>query len=201
MSASIERSPSNSRRIVVYGAADDMGEHVETATMGDPDENLVRPAARGELDGLVEHRDEDVEPLDRELLLPDERATEVRLERLDPCEATQELPPLLCGELACGTGRTRSPASATRARRGRRCARSRRRWCPCRPRGDEARASSSVSPGTDEPEQPGRDARLQLGRQRRLQPGLVERRVAHRLRPQRIEAGVQVPVRPVRLHE
>ena len=80
-------------------AADDMSEDVETPTMGDPDEDLVRSASRGELDGLVEHRHEDVEPFDGELLLPDERATEVRLERLDPCEPIEELAPLIGGEL------------------------------------------------------------------------------------------------------
>jgi len=46
-----------------------------------------------------------------------------------------------------------------------------------------------------------RDAGLQLGRQGRDQPGLVERRVAHRLGAERIEARGKMAVHPVRLDE
>ena len=63
--------------------------------MGDPDQHLVRPGLGRELDGLVEHRHEHVETLDRELLLADERAPEVRLEPLDLREPVEEAPALL----------------------------------------------------------------------------------------------------------
>ena len=45
------------------------------------------------------------------------------------------------------------------------------------------------------------NALLQLGRQRWDQPRLVERRVAERLRAERIEPGGQVAVHPMRLDE
>jgi hypothetical protein len=52
-----------------------------------------------------------------------------------------------------------------------------------------------------QPEQPSGNARLQLVGERRLQTRLVERGVPHRLRAERIEAGVEVPVRAIRLDE
>ncbi len=55
--------------------------------------------------------------------------------------------------------------------------------------------------GNVEPEQLRGDPRLQLGGERRAEPGLVERRVAHRLRPEGVEPRVQVAVRPEGLHE
>ncbi len=58
--------------------------------MRDPDQHLVRAGLGCELDGLVEHRHEHVEALDRELLLADEGTPEVRLERLDLREAAQQ---------------------------------------------------------------------------------------------------------------
>ena len=45
------------------------------------------------------------------------------------------------------------------------------------------------------------DARLQLRRQRRDQPRLVERRIAERLRAERVEPSGEVAVHPVRLDE
>ncbi len=63
--------------------------------MGDPDQHLVRAGLGSELDGLVEHRHEHVEAFDRELLLADERAPEIRLEGLDLREAPQQAATLL----------------------------------------------------------------------------------------------------------
>ena len=97
MRASIERSPSNSRRIDVVGTADDVREHVQPAAVRDPDQDLVRARVGRELDRLVEHRHEHVEPLDRELLLADERAAKVRLEGLDAARAARAKLPLLVG--------------------------------------------------------------------------------------------------------
>ena len=67
-------------------ASDGMRQHVETASMGDSDHDLVGARGSRELDRLVEHGHERVEPLDRELLLPDERASQKRLEGLDLCQ-------------------------------------------------------------------------------------------------------------------
>ena len=55
-----------------------------------PIDDLVRAALGAELDRLVEHRHEHVEALERELLLPEERAAEVLLEALHLGEPTQE---------------------------------------------------------------------------------------------------------------
>jgi len=78
--------------------ADDMGQDVQAAAMGDADQHLVRAATRGQLDGIVEHRHEHVQPFDRELLLTDERAPEVGLEGLDLREALQKRTSLLVGQ-------------------------------------------------------------------------------------------------------
>ena len=93
--ASIVRSPSNSRRIVLVGAAERVREHVEPAAVRHPEHDLVRAGLGGELDRLVEHRHEHVEALDRELLLAEERALEVPLEALDLGEALEQRPLLL----------------------------------------------------------------------------------------------------------
>ena len=77
------------------GTADGVGEDVEPPAMRDPDQDLVRTRLGGELDGLVEHGHEHVETLDRELLLPDERAAEVCLEPFDLREPAQQVPALL----------------------------------------------------------------------------------------------------------
>ena len=79
-------------------ASDGMGQHVETSSMGDSDHDLVGAARGGELDRLVEHGHERVEPFDRELLLPDERASQERLECLDLCQPPEECKPFLRGE-------------------------------------------------------------------------------------------------------
>ena len=65
--------------------ADHVGKDVQPAAVRHPDDDLVRAGVGGEVDRLVEHRYEDVEPLDRELLLAEERPVEELLEafRLD----------------------------------------------------------------------------------------------------------------------
>ena len=60
-----------------------MREHVQPAAVRHADHDLVRAGLGGELDRLVEHRHHHVEPLDRELLLAEERAAQVLLEALD----------------------------------------------------------------------------------------------------------------------
>src|SRR6185503_9331717 len=80
-------------------------EDVQPTAVGCSDEDLVRAASRRELHCLVEHRDEDVQALDRELLLTDEGATEIGLERLDLREAPEEAPPLLGWKLGAKPAR------------------------------------------------------------------------------------------------
>jgi hypothetical protein len=75
--------------------SDDMCENVEAPSVSDADEHLVRTTPCRELDRLVEHRHEDVEPFDGELLLPDERAAQIGLERLHAGEPAQQLAPLV----------------------------------------------------------------------------------------------------------
>ena len=78
----------------VVRAADDVREHVEPAAVRHAEHDVLGAVHRGELDRLVEHRHEQVEPLDRELLLAEEAPAQVRLEALDLAEAAEQ-PPLL----------------------------------------------------------------------------------------------------------
>jgi hypothetical protein len=78
-------------------APDRVREDVEAAAVRDPDHDLVRAACGGELERLVEHRHERIQPLDRELLLADERAAQVRLERLDLRQPLEQGAALLRG--------------------------------------------------------------------------------------------------------
>ena len=64
-------------------APDDVREHVEPAAVRHPEHDLVRAGVRSEMNRLVEHRYEHVEPLDRELLLSEERLSQVGLQPLD----------------------------------------------------------------------------------------------------------------------
>ena len=75
---------------------DDVGEHVQPAAVGHADHDLVRSVLRGQLERLVEHRDHHVEPLDRELLLAEERPAQVALEAFHLGEP-REQPALLVG--------------------------------------------------------------------------------------------------------
>ena len=82
----------------VVRTADDVREDVEAAAVGHPDHDLARAVAGGELDRLVEHRHHHVEPLDRELLLPEEAAPQVLLHPLDLGEPPQQRALLVLGE-------------------------------------------------------------------------------------------------------
>ena len=181
-------------------AADDVRQDVEATAMCDPDEHLVRAALRRELDRLVEHRHEHVETLDGELLLADERTAQVRLEPFDLREPVQQCAALVRRELGAEAARLdRLPQPDALGVIG-----DVLDLVRDRPRVDLAQARERVEQCLSrhrEPEQAGRDPRLQLRRQRRLEPRFVERGVAHRLRPEWVEAGIQVPVHPVRLDE
>ena len=80
---------------LLVGAVDDVREDVEPAPVRHADHDLVRARFGSELDGLVEHRHEHVEALDRELLLPEEGAPQVVLEALDLGQPPQEPAPLV----------------------------------------------------------------------------------------------------------
>src|SRR4029078_41251 len=76
-------------------APDGGHQRVEATAMCHPDDHLVRAPRGAELDRLVEHRDEDVEPFERELLLAEERTAQGLLEALDMGQAPQQAYPSL----------------------------------------------------------------------------------------------------------
>ena len=75
-----------------------MGEHVQPAAVRHADHDLARAGLGGELDRVVEHRQQHVEALDRELLLPEERLVQVGLERVDLGQPLQQRALLLGGK-------------------------------------------------------------------------------------------------------
>ena len=185
---------------LVVRPADRVREHVEAATVSHPDHDLFGARRGRQLDRLVEHRHHRVEPLDRELLLPDERPAQIALEALDLGEPGEKPVALL--------GRERKPVGArfdrlaepdallvvrdvldlvghrpavglleTRQRLGERVAL----------HGDAKNA--------------GRNARLQLGGQRRVEVLGLEPGISDRLRPEGIEARGEMPVHAVGLDE
>ena len=115
--------------------------------MGHPDHDLVRAGLGGELDRLVEHRDHHVEALERELLLAEEGAAQVLLEPSARESCSSRRRALLATERLAVAARTRSPGAARRARRGRRCARSRTRSCRSRPPAGPGAPRAASRPG------------------------------------------------------
>ena len=136
--------------------------------MCDPDEHLVRAAPRRELDSLVEHRNEDIETLDGELLLADEGTSQIRLERLHLGEPEEERAPLLGRQLfpeSAGLDRLPQPHALGVIGDVLDLVRD-------RPRIDLAQSRESVAKRLArhrQTEQLGRNPSLQLGRERRLQ--------------------------------
>ena len=180
--------------------ADRVREDVEPAAVRHADHDLVGTGRGGKLERLVEHRDQHVEALERELLLAEERAAQVALHPLDLAEARVE------------------PALLVRAERRPEAPRLDRLAQPDallvvadvlhlvakRPavglREPRQRLGKRLALDVD-PQDGGRDPRLQLGRQLRLEPKRVECRVADRLRAERVEARGEVAVHPVGLDE
>ena len=74
-------------------------EDVQSSAVRHADHDLVRAVLGGELDRLVEHRHHHVQALDRELLLAEEGAAQVLLERLDTGKRGEQLLELVRGEL------------------------------------------------------------------------------------------------------
>ncbi len=181
-------------------AADDVREHVETAAVRHADHGLVRTALGGEPDRLVEHRHEHVEPLDRKLLLPEERLAQICLEPADLGQAGQERELLLVGErlaVAAGLDRLAEPDALLEIGDVLDLVRDRLAIRLLQP-GQRVRERVSLDVC---PQQPRRDARLQLRRQLRVHALRLERGIAGRLGAERVEARCEMPVRPVRLDE
>ena len=175
-------------------------EGVEAAAVGHADHDLVGAAGRRELDRLVQHRHERLEAFERELLLPQERPSQVLLEPLGLREPVKEGLPLVRLERlpeAAGLDRLAQPDALgvirdvldlVGDRAGVDLTQERERL--------EQRLSADV-----EAEQRGGDPGLELGGQRRHEAGFVECRVAHRLGAEGVEPGRQVTVHPVGLDE
>ena len=180
--------------------ADDVREHVEAAAVRHADHGLVRAALGGERDRLVEHRHEHVEPLDRELLLAEERLAQVRLEPPDLGQARQQRELLLVGErlpVAAGLDRLAQPDALLEIGDVLDLVRDRLAVRLLQPR-QRVRERLALDV---RPQQPGRDARLQLRRELRVHALGLERRIAGRLGAERIEPRGEMPVRAIRLDE
>jgi hypothetical protein len=149
---------------------------------------------------LVEHRHEHVEALDRELLLTEERLPQIRLEALDLSQPRQQGALFVVAQrlpVAAGLDRPSQPDALLEI-------------------GDvldlvgDRLAVRLLKPGQRlrerlsfhvRPEQPGRNARLQLRRELRVHALGLERRIAGRLGPERVEPRCEMSVGPVRLDE
>ena len=94
----------------LVGLAQRVREHAEAAAVRHAHDDPVRALARRELDRLVEHRHERVQPLDGELLLAEERPAEVLLERLDGRQPLEQPSLLLRGERLAELARLDRPA-------------------------------------------------------------------------------------------
>src|SRR3979411_443871 len=94
---------------LLVGQADRVREHVQAAAVRHPEHDLARAGGGGELERLVEHRDEHVDPLDRELLLAEERPAQIALGALDFAEARIEAALLVGAERLAGTARLDRP--------------------------------------------------------------------------------------------
>ena len=82
----------------LVGDAHDMGQHVQAAAMGHPQDDLVSARLPGQGDREVEHRHQHVEALDRESLLAEVGALEECLERLHVGQPCEQRPLLFGGE-------------------------------------------------------------------------------------------------------
>ena len=166
----------------LVGPPDDVREHAQPAAVRHPHHDLVRAGLGGELDRVVEHRHHRVEPLDRELLLAEERAAQVALEAADAHQAREQLAALLGRERraeAAGLDRAPQPDALlvvgdvldlVRDRAAVGLAELRQDVCERLAREVDAEVA-------------GRDPRLQLGRQLRLETARLERRVADGVDP------------------
>ena len=184
----------------VVTKSEGMSEDVQPSAVCHSDHDLVRAALRRKLDGLVEHRDDDVQPLDRELLLAEEGAPQVLLERLDARELGEQLLPFVDRErpsVPAGLDRLPQPHALLVVGDVLDLVRDRPAIGLAKPR---KRVGERLA--RDVEAQHGRgDARLQLRRQLRDQALGLERRVSGRLGSEGIETSREMAVHPVRLDQ
>ena len=186
------------RQDLRVGPPDRVREHVQPPAVRHAHEDVAHASVRGQAERLVEHRDQRVEPLDREALRAQERAVDVRLERLGVGEAAEDPLLLLGGQGAAVLARL-DPVAQPHAllvvrdvldlvgdRAAVRLAQMRQRL--------GKRRSRYLDP---------QDVRGDLLHHLRRQADRrrLERRVADGLRAERVEPCSQVTVRAVRLHQ
>ena len=198
--ASSTRSPSNSLQDRVGGAADVVREDVEASAVRHPDDHVVGAVESGELDRLVEHRHHHVEALDGELLLAEERTTEVALEPFHFGQLLEKRLALVGRErLAVGPRLDRIAQPKTLL-----VARDVLDLVGERPAVGLAQLRKRLDQGLRrdvEAQESCRDPCLELGSQLRLEPVGVEGRISRRLGSERVDVRGEMAVRPVRLHE
>ena len=185
---------------LLVGQPDRVGEDVQAAPVGHAEHDLARARLRAKLEGLVEHRDRHVEPLERELLLAEERAAEVALGAFHLAEPRVERAFLLAAErgaIAPRLDRLPQPHALLVVGDVLDLVRHRPAVRLLEPR---QRLGERLAVDADA-QDPGRDARLELGRQLRLEVKRVERRITRRLRAERVETRREMAVHPVRLDE
>src|SRR6266498_3273856 len=71
--------------------ADDVGQHVEPAPVGHPDDDLVQALGRARLQDLIEERDQRLAALQREAPLADVLRLQARLEGLGGVEPVEDV--------------------------------------------------------------------------------------------------------------
>ena len=179
-------------------AAEVVGEDAEAAAVGHADDDLFGPAAVGEGDRLVEHRDDDVDALDREHLLPQIRFLEEALELEDVDQPVQQAVFLVVGErLAVGAGLDHFPQPDPLLVRGEVLDLVADRAAVGGPH-PRQRLEQRFARDADA-EDRGRDLRHQLRRQ--VDVLRLQRRVALRLGAERVEVGGEVAVGAVGLEQ
>ena len=177
-----------------------MREDVQPPAVRHAEHRLGRPDGGRELERLVEHRDQDVEPFQRELLLAEERAPQVALHRLDLAEARVEAALLVGGQrlpVAPRLDRLAQPHALLVRRDVLDLVGDRPAVGLLQPR----QRLGEILAGHVDAEHRGRDPRLQLGRELRHEPHRVEGGVADRLRAERVEPRREMAVHAERLDE
>ena len=184
----------------LVGPSERVGDHVQPAAVGHAEHDVLGAVGRGELERLVEHRDHHVEPRERERLLAEERAAQIRLEALGLGQAMEQ-PLLLLGverlAVAARLDRVAEPHALLVVRDVLDLVRHRPAVGRAELREDFAERFALAV----QAEEPRRDARLELRRQLRDQPVGVERGIPGRRGAERIEVRGEMAVHPVRLDE
>jgi hypothetical protein len=79
-------------------AAEVVGQHVQPATMGHPDHDLLGAVAGSEADHLVEHRHRHIDTLDRKLVLAEVGLVHEALERVNLDQSLEQRPLLVAAQ-------------------------------------------------------------------------------------------------------